>query len=112
VYYDLLAERREKGIQDIAIVRVEQLYPFPVISLPKVLAEYPNAEIVWCQEEPENMGAWQFVDRTIEDVLTGMGTPKRPRYVGRIAAASPATGLAKVHAAEQAALVRQALTLG
>jgi 2-oxoglutarate dehydrogenase E1 component len=112
VYYDLLAERREKGIQDIAIVRVEQLYPFPVISLPKVFAEYPNAEIVWCQEEPENMGAWSFVDRKIEDSLRAMGTPKRPRYVGRIAAASPATGLAKVHAAEQAALVSQALTLG
>ena len=112
VYYDLLAERREKGITNIAIVRVEQLYPFPVISLPKVLAEYPNAEIVWCQEEPENMGAWSFVDRKIEDVLTSMGTPKRPRFVGRIAAASPATGLAKVHLAEQAALVSQALTLG
>ena len=112
VYYDLLAERREKTIQDIAIVRVEQLYPFPVISLPKVLAEYPNAEIVWCQEEPENMGAWSFVDRKIEDVLTAMGTAKRPRYVGRIAAASPATGLAKVHATEQATLVHQALTLG
>ncbi len=112
VYYDLLAERREKGITDIALVRVEQIYPFPVISLPKTLADYPNAEIVWCQEEPENMGAWSFVDRKIEEVLTQMGTPKRPRYVGRIAAASPATGLAKVHAAEQAALVRQALTLG
>ncbi len=111
VYYDLLAERREKGIADIAIVRVEQLYPFPVISLPKVFAQYPNAEIVWCQEEPENMGAWSFVDRKIEDVLTAMGTPKRPRYVGRIAAASPATGLAKVHAAEQAALVAEALAL-
>ena len=111
VYYDLLAERRERAITDIAIVRVEQLYPFPVISLPKVLANYPDAEIVWCQEEPENMGAWCFVDRKIEDVMTAMGTPKRPRFVGRIAAASPATGLAKVHAAEQAALVAQALTL-
>ncbi len=112
VYYDLLAERREKGIKDIAIVRIEQLYPFPVISLPKVFAEYPNAEVVWCQEEPENMGAWTFVDRKIEDVLTRMGTPKRPRYVGRVTAASPATGLMKVHTAEQAALVSQALTLG
>ena len=112
VYYDLLAERRERAITDIAIVRVEQLYPFPVISLPAVLQHYPNAEIVWCQEEPENMGAWQFVDRKIEDVTIAMGMPKRPRYVGRIAAASPATGLAKVHLAEQAALVNTALTLG
>jgi 2-oxoglutarate dehydrogenase E1 component len=112
VYYDLLAERRLRKIENIAIVRVEQLYPFPVISLPKVLAEYPTAEIVWCQEEPENMGAWSFVDRKIEDVTIAMGTPRRPRFVGRVAAASPATGLAKVHAAEQAHLVDQALTLG
>jgi len=111
VYYDLLAERRARNIADIALVRVEQLYPFPVISLPKVLAEYPNAEIVWCQEEPENMGAWNFVDRKIEDVTIAMGTPKRPRFVGRVAAASPATGLAKVHVSEQNGLVDRALTL-
>ena len=112
VYYDLLQARRDRTITDVAIVRVEQLYPFPVISLPKVLGEYPNAEIVWCQEEPENMGAWNFVDRKIEGVLKAMGTAKRPSYVGRVDAASPATGLAKVHAAEQAALVSEALTLG
>ncbi len=112
VYYDLLQARRDRGITDVALVRVEQLYPFPVISLPKVLGDYPNAEIVWCQEEPENMGAWNFVDRKIENVLKAMGTTKRPRYVGRVDAASPATGLAKVHAAEQAALVNEALTLG
>jgi 2-oxoglutarate dehydrogenase E1 component len=76
-----------------------------------VLAEYPNAEIVWCQEEPENMGAWNFVDRKIEDVTIAMGTPKRPRFVGRVAAASPATGLAKVHVSEQNGLVDRALTL-
>ncbi len=111
VYYDLLTERRERKIDDVAIVRVEQLYPFPVISLPKVLSQYPNAEIVWCQEEPENMGAWSFVDRKIEDVLAGIGQAKRPRFIGRPAAASPATGLARVHAAEQAKLVDQALTL-
>jgi 2-oxoglutarate dehydrogenase E1 component len=112
VYYDLLQARRDRGITDVAIVRVEQLYPFPIVSLPQVLGGYPNAEIVWCQEEPENMGAWNFVDRKIEGVLKAMGTTMRPRYVGRVAAASPATGLAKVHAAEQAALVNEALTLG
>ncbi len=112
VYYDLLAERREREIKDIAIVRVEQLYPFPVLSLPKELALYPNAEIIWCQEEPENMGAWTAVDRRIEEVLTGIGRTQRPRFIGRVAAASPATGLAKVHAAEQATLVNAALTLG
>ena len=110
VYYDLLAARRDKAIRDIAIVRVEQLYPFPVVSLPRALAQYPNAEVVWCQEEPENMGAWSFVDRRIEKVLAGIDVKtKRPRYIGRPEAASPATGLAKTHAAEQTALVAEAL---
>jgi 2-oxoglutarate dehydrogenase E1 component len=113
VYYDLLQERRDKGIKDVAIIRVEQLYPFPRITLPKVLAPYSKAEVAWCQEEPENMGAWHFLDRKIEDVLTGIGgKARRPSYVGRPPAASPATGLAKVHAQQQEALVRQALGLG
>jgi 2-oxoglutarate dehydrogenase E1 component len=109
VYYDLLQERRDRGLMDVAIVRLEQIYPFPTRSLPEALA-YPNAEIVWCQEEPENNGAWSFVDRKIEALLTQTGHAKpRPIYVGREAAASPATGLAKVHAAQQADLVRRAL---
>ncbi len=112
VYYDLLAQRREQGIANVALVRLEQLYPFPTTSLPKALAGYRNAEVVWCQEEPENMGAWNFADRRIEAVLGKLGgVATRPRYVGRVAAASPATGLAKIHAAEQAALVNAALTL-
>jgi 2-oxoglutarate dehydrogenase E1 component len=110
VYYDLLAERRERKLTDVALVRLEQLYPFPVITLPKVLAPYANADVVWCQEEPANMGGWNFVDRLLEGVLTQLGgKATRPSYAGRIAAASPATGSAKTHAAEQAALVRQAL---
>ncbi len=112
VYYDLLAERRDKGVGDVALVRLEQIYPFPTKSLAIVLSAYPKAEVVWCQEEPENMGAWSFVDRKIEQTLVGMGHGcTRPRYVGRNAAASPATGLAKVHAAQQAALVARALAL-
>ncbi|EFH12994.1 oxoglutarate dehydrogenase (succinyl-transferring), E1 component [Pseudoroseomonas cervicalis ATCC 49957] len=112
VYYDLLQERRDKGVQDVAIVRVEQIYPFPRISLAKVLAEYRNAEVVWCQEEPENMGAWTFVDRRIEKVLGELDVKaKRPAYVGREEAASPATGLAKIHQQQQEALVRDALGL-
>ncbi len=112
VYYDLLEARRARGIKDVAIVRIEQLYPFPVISLPKALAPYRNAEVVWCQEEPKNNGAWYHVDRRIEEVLEPLGiAAKRPRLVSRKAAASPATGLAKVHAAEQAALVDEALTV-
>lgn len=112
VYYDLLAERRERGIDDIAIIRVEQLYPFPVKWLSLVLAPYKNAEVVWCQEEPENMGAWNSVDRRIEKVLTGLSIKaRRPAYVGREDAASPATGSAKVHEAQQRALVNQALSI-
>ena len=113
VYYDLLAERREKGVQDVAIVRLEQIYPFPAKSLERsLLRTYPNAGVVWCQEEPENMGAWSFVDRKIERTLVTIGHRcARPDYVGRDAAASPATGLAKVHAAQQANLVARALAL-
>ena len=112
VYYDLLAERRAKSVQDVAIVRLEQIYPFPAKQLTAVLNSYPNAEVVWCQEEPENMGAWSFVDRKIERTLGEAGHRcRRPSYVGRDAAASPATGLAKVHAAQQADLVMRALML-
>lgn len=112
VYYDLLAERREKGVQDVALVRLEQIYPFPMNSLAAAIAPYKNAEVVWCQEEPGNNGAWSFVDRRIEAVLGELGgMARRPVFVGRDDAASPATGLAKVHAAQQAKLVRDALAL-
>ena len=95
----------------MAIVRLEQIYPFPEIrSLPAALAPYRNADVVWCQEEPENMGAWNFVDRRIETMLGGLDMQaKRPAYVGREAAASPATGLARAHNEQQAALVKAAL---
>ncbi len=110
VYYDLLAARREQAISDVAIVRLEQLYPFPIHSLPSALAQYTNADVIWCQEEPENMGAWTFVDRRVEAVLAEMDfKAKRPVYVGREAAASPATGLARTHNAQQASLVKAAL---
>jgi 2-oxoglutarate dehydrogenase E1 component len=112
VYYDLLQERRDKGVDDVAILRVEQLYPFPKASLGKALSAYRNAEVVWCQEEPENMGAWTFMDRRIEAVLSEIDIKaKRPRYVGRCEAASPATGLAKFHQQQQEKLVGQALGL-
>ena len=112
VYYDLLAERREREIKDVAIVRVEQLYPFPAKALKAAIEGYKNAEIVWCQEEPENNGAWFFVDRRIEAVMECLGTKgRRPRYIGRVAMASPAPGLAKVYTAEQAALVNEALSV-
>ncbi|NCT40456.1 MAG: 2-oxoglutarate dehydrogenase E1 component [Alphaproteobacteria bacterium] len=112
VYYDLLAERRERGIDDIRILRLEQLYPFPGLVLAEELAGCKNADIVWCQEEPENQGAWQFVDRRIENVLTKLKhKASRPKYVGRVAAAAPATGLMSRHLEEQKKLVDEALTV-
>jgi 2-oxoglutarate dehydrogenase E1 component len=112
VYYDLLEERRKRGIKDIVITRVEQLYPFPLEPMAEELAQYPKADIVWCQEEPRNMGAWSFIHERLEDALT-MAKHKagRPQYAGRPEAASPATGLASRHAAEQAKLIDDALTL-
>ena len=110
VYFDLLKTRAEKGDRSVALVRIEQLYPFPFKTLAEVLRRYPSAEIVWCQEEPQNMGAWSFVDRRIERVLAGLDiAAKRPRFVGRTEAASPATGLFKRHQQEQAQLVNNAL---
>jgi 2-oxoglutarate dehydrogenase E1 component len=112
VYFDLVAERRKRKIDDVAIMRIEQLYPFPFTRLGVRLSAYPNAEVVWCQEEPENMGAWHFVDRRIEKALAGLNTKAtRPVYVGRPEAASPATGSARNHIKEQADLVDRALTL-
>jgi 2-oxoglutarate dehydrogenase E1 component len=113
VYYDLLAERRARALDDVAILRLEQMYPFPENTLARALAPYAKADVVWCQEEPENMGAWTFVDRRIEKVLLRLdGKARRPAYIGRQAAASPATGLTRTHQAEQAALVAEALGLG
>jgi 2-oxoglutarate dehydrogenase E1 component len=112
VYYDLYQTREERGIKDVAIVRAEQLYPFPVNSLTMELGRYPNADVVWCQEEPKNMGAWYFVDRRIETVLAGLKVKaRRPIYVGRPESASPATGLLRRHNKEQAQLVDEALTV-
>ncbi len=113
VYYDLLTERQTRGIDDIAILRLEQPYPFPENTLGRLLAPYRNADVIWCQEEPENMGAWNFVDRRIERVLGRLdGKARRPIYAGREDAASPATGSARMHQIEQATLVAAALGIG
>ncbi len=110
VYYDLLQERRDRNIKDVMILRIEQLYPFPMNALAEELKPYKNAEIIWCQEEPYNQGAWLFVDRLIEETL-GIIDHKagRPRYIGRLATASPATGSNYRHQHEQAAIVDEAL---
>ena len=111
IYYDLLAMREEKDIDDVAIVRVEQLYPWPKETLAREFSKYKNAEVIWCQEEPANMGSWTFVDRRLEYVLDGLGIKAtRPVYVGRQPAASPATGLMKNHIREQNQICDWALT--
>jgi 2-oxoglutarate dehydrogenase E1 component len=108
VYYDLLAARCEQTRDDVAIVRLEQLYPFPAPELREVLDTYPStADVWWVQEEPQNMGAWDFVYRRLRDLLPAGG---EPRYVGREEAASPATGSYKIHQSEQVELVTRALS--
>jgi 2-oxoglutarate dehydrogenase E1 component len=112
VYYDLLQERRDRKIDNVTIFRLEQLYPFPEKTLAEELKKYPNAEIIWCQEEPQNQGYWHFVDRRIEAVLAQIKHKSvRPRYVGRIEAAAPATGLLARHQAEQAKILDETLKL-
>jgi 2-oxoglutarate dehydrogenase E1 component len=113
VYYDLLAKRDARGINDIYLMRLEQLYPHPEEALSEELKRFKNAEFIWCQEEPQNQGYWTFINPHIENVLIDIGAKNsRPAYVGRNAAAAPATGLASNHKLQQDALVNDALTLG
>ena len=112
VYYDLLEERDRRGLTDTYLLRVEQFYPFPALSLVKELQRFPEAVMVWCQEEPKNQGGWSFIEPNIEWVLGRIGAQhKRPLYAGRAASASPATGLMSQHKAQQEALVNEALTM-
>jgi 2-oxoglutarate dehydrogenase E1 component len=112
VYFDLLDARDSAGRDDIYLMRLEQFYPFPALSLTRELARFKNADVVWCQEEPKNQGGWFFVEPNIEWVLGRIGAKAgRAKYAGRPASASPATGLAARHKAEQEALVEAALTL-
>ncbi|PIY74032.1 MAG: 2-oxoglutarate dehydrogenase E1 component, partial [Rhodobacterales bacterium CG_4_10_14_0_8_um_filter_70_9] len=110
VYFDLLDERDARGLDDVYLLRIEQFYPFPAMSLTKELSRFKDAEIIWCQEEPKNQGGWTFVEPNIEWVLARIGaTHGRARYAGRAASASPATGLASRHKQEQTDLVDAAL---
>jgi len=112
VYYDLLEAREKAGIDDISLMRMEQIYPFPHRTLKTLLQERPDAEVIWCQEEPRNMGAWFFVESRIEAVMAEVGgTHTRPKYVGRTEAASPASGSLSRHLKEQEALVHEALDI-
>ena len=110
VYYDLYEEREKRGINDIYLLRVEQLYPFPAKALINELSRFRNAEMAWCQEEPKNMGAWSFIDPYLEWVLAHIDAKhQRVRYTGRPAAASPATGLMSKHRAQLEAFLEDAL---
>ena len=108
VYYDLLAARREQKLDHIAIVRIEQLYPFPADSFKTEMSKYPNAtEVVWCEEEPRNQGAWYwFASRHHLDI--SVGAKQKLLLVSRPASASPAVGYAHLHQEQQKALVEQA----
>jgi 2-oxoglutarate dehydrogenase E1 component len=106
VYYDLVKKREEKGSDDVAIIRVEQLYPFPHKALATELRKYPNAsEVVWCQDEPQNQGAWFFVQHYLHENMT---EGQKLGYSGRAASASPAVGYAHLHQVQQKALVEGA----
>jgi 2-oxoglutarate dehydrogenase E1 component len=107
VFYDLSEARKKRGENLVAIVRVEQFYPFPLSAITQTIASYPNTkELIWCQEEPKNMGAWTFMEGKFEDLVPG---GDRLRYVGRAESASPATGNYSVHMQEQEKLVSEAL---
>ena len=109
VYYDLYEDREKRGIDDVYLLRVEQLYPFPAKALVTELSRFPNADIVWCQEEPKNMGSWSFVEPYLEWVLSHAGSKvNRARYCGRPASAATATGLMSRHLAQLQAFLDEA----
>ncbi|MCY4326706.1 MAG: 2-oxoglutarate dehydrogenase E1 component, partial [Rhodobacteraceae bacterium] len=111
VYFDLLQERDRRGINDIYLLRLEQYFPFPFQAFSKELKRFKQAEILWCQEEPRNQGAWTYIEPNIEWTLGRLqARERRPRYVGRPPSASPATGLLNCHKAEQQQLVDAALS--
>lgn len=112
IYYDLWEEREKNDIKNVVVLRAEQLYPFPYRSLTKELRRFPNAEIVWCQEEPKNQGAWTFVAPRLEEIFQTLGRGNdRVRYFGRTEHASTATGLLRKHLDEQAKIVSEATTV-
>ena len=109
VYYDLIAERTKLATSSVAIVRVEQFYPFPKNLLVDELSRYENAaDIRWVQEEPQNMGGWAFMEPRLLKIL---GPIRRLQYIGRPASASPATGSRTIHQMEQQLLVKEAISV-
>ena len=109
VFYDLDSAREESNQGDVAVVRLEQFYPFPAEAMKKIFASYPNVtEVVWTQEEPQNMGGWTFVDPRLRSIVPNRTTL---RFIGRAASASPATGSYAIHNLEQQKLISESLTL-
>ena len=109
VYFDLYEEREKRGVDDVYLMRVEQLYPFPLKALAQELSRFRNADVIWCQEEPRNMGAWVSVEPYLEWVLTHAGSKvRRPRYVGRPPSASTAVGLMSKHLSQLQAFLDEA----
>jgi 2-oxoglutarate dehydrogenase E1 component len=110
VYFDLYEEREKRGVDDVYLLRVEQLYPFPMKALVHELGRFKQAEIVWCQEEPRNMGAWRFAEPYIEWVLNNISaTHRHPRYAGRPSSASPSVGMMSKHLQQLKSLLDEAL---
>jgi 2-oxoglutarate dehydrogenase E1 component len=113
IYYELAEERSKRGINDVAIVRIEQIAPFPWDKVAKEMALYSHADALWCQEEPKNMGAWTFVQPRIATATRQINKKEiRPLYAGRKPSAATATGMGgKAHEAEQNAVLAAALTV-
>ena len=110
VFYDLIKERENRKLKNIKFVRIEQLYPFPKDAVIRELKNFKNADIVWCQEEPKNMGAWTYISPLIEEVMLEIKADNnRIKYIGRSSQASTATGLFNRHVQEQKELIDLAL---
>ena len=109
IYYELLEYREVNKINDVALIRLEQLYPFPKLKLQEELSKYKNAEIIWCQEEPENMGAWRFLQPQINNLMIECKIKGMIRYVGRTAYASTSDGYSSTHRKFQEALIKEAV---
>jgi 2-oxoglutarate dehydrogenase E1 component len=109
VYYDLYEEREKQGKNTIALIRLEELYPYPKKEILEQLDKYKNAkQIVWCQEEHKNMGAWHYIKPKFEEVLKGIGSKLEVEYVGRDESASPAAGYMKLHLEELSKFLKKA----
>ncbi len=106
IYYELLTEREKLNRTDVAIVRLEQIAPFAFDKVAKYCAKYDNAEVVWAQQEPKNMGAYSYVTSRLMTATRELNkNEKRPRYVGRMVSSAPATGMSKIHAKEYAEIL-------